>query len=163
MALFIPLDGRIPSQNPLPAPITDGSAVMEIVSPGNNDTGNTYKASLNTLAAFFAAFPFLNSELITAGATSGSPYPVQPNDTRILFKKTLGSASFAVCPLAASMVYGQTVFFKDIKGDARTNNITVTFTGGELCDGQSQMKITNNYGWFAITPVPGGGAWYQSQ
>jgi hypothetical protein len=160
-ALFIPLDGRITSMNVL-SPITDGSAVMEIVSPGNATAGNTYQVSLLTLAGFFAAFPLLNTEVILAGATSGSPYMVETTDTTILFKKTVGATSYALCPLAASMAYGQEVLFKDVKGDAGTNNINVLFTGGEGCDAQSTLKITTNYGWFKIAPIPGGGGWYQS-
>lgn len=160
--LFVPTDGRITSQNILSGPLTGGE-VQEIVSPGNAALGNTYQITTAVLAAFYAGFPFLNTEVILAGATSGSPYVVETTDTRILFKKTIGAASYAACPLAASMIYGQSVFFKDLKGDAGTNAITVTFTGGELCDGQSQLQITNPYGWFAITPTPGGGSWYVSQ
>jgi hypothetical protein len=160
-ALIIPLDGRITSQNILSGPLTGGE-VQEIVSPGNAAQGNTYQVSTATLAAFYSSFPFLNTELITAGATSISPYLVQATDTRILFKKTISSASYAVCPLASAMEYGQSVFFKDLRGDAATHNITVSFTGGELCDGLSQMLITGPYGWISITPAPGGGSWYQS-
>jgi hypothetical protein len=161
MPLTVPLDGRITSQNVLGAPL-NSSAVMEIVSPGNAAQGNTYQVTLLVLAAFFSAFPSLNTEVILAGATSISPYDVQATDTRILFKKTLGSASFALCPLAASMLYGQPVLFKDALGDAFTNNITINFTNSEQCDGQSSLVIDNAYGWIEITPLPGGGGWYQS-
>jgi hypothetical protein len=159
--LMIPLDGRLTSQNILTGAL-NGAEVMYIVSPGNATGGNSYQISTLTLAGFFTAFPYLNSEVILAGATSGSPYMVETTDTTILFKKTLGAASYALCPLAASMAYGQEVLFKDIKGDAGTNNITVLFTSGEECDAQSQLEITTNYGWFKITPIPGGGGWYQS-
>jgi hypothetical protein len=166
VGLTVPLDGRICSQNVLSAPLYGGEA-MEIVSSqssaaATNANGNSFQVTLDVLAAFFAAFPALNTELITAGATLVSPYDVQTTDTRILFNKTLGSASYAVCPPAASMLYGQPVLFKDINGDAATNIITVTFSGGELCDGEAELQITTVYGWFEITPKPGGGAWYQS-
>jgi hypothetical protein len=159
--LFIPLDGRITSQNILVAPL-DGSEAMEIVWPGVAATGNTYQVSTETLGQFFSAFPYLNTEIITAGATSIGPYMVQPTDTRILFNKTLSSPSFAVMPLANDMLYSQPVFFKDFKGDAFTDNITITFSSGELCDGESQVVINNAYGWTTINPYPGGGAWYLS-
>jgi hypothetical protein len=161
MASNIPQDGRMTSFQSLPLALTGGE-LMWIVSPGNAANGVLYNVTTATLGAFFSAFPFLNTELITAGATIGSPYNVQKTDTRILFKKTIGSASYAVCPLAASMQFGQSVFFKDLKGDAHTNNITISFTSGELCDGLSDLVIKNAYGFIAITPVPGGGAWYQS-
>src|ERR1017187_6121311 len=129
-ALAIPLDGRITSQNALDLALA-GDEVMEIVSPGNAARGNTYQVSTAVLAAFFAAYPFLNTEIIKAGATSISPYDVETTDTRVLFNKTLASASFAVMPLSASMAYPFGVLFKDIKGDAGTNPITITFSGGE--------------------------------
>lgn len=161
-ALFTPTDGRLTSQNILGGTLSGGE-VMYIVSPGNAALGNSYQITTDSLAAFFAAFPFLNTEVITAGASSGSPYQVETTDTRILFKKTIGSASYALLPTAASMAYGQSVFFKDAKGDANGNNITIQFSNGELCDGLSELTIINPYGWVAITPMPGGGSWYQNQ
>lgn len=161
MTLFIPNDGRLTSQNILTGPL-NGQEVMYIVSPGTAAAGNSYQITTDNLAQFFAAFPSLNTELITAGATSISPYSVLTTDTRILFKKTLASASYAVMPLAASMQYSQPVLFKDLNGDAFTNNITITFTGGELCDGQASVIINNDYGWVTVNPVVGGGAWYQT-
>lgn len=157
--LFIPLDGRITSQNVLGGPL-NGSEVMEIVSPGTAAQGVTYQINTQVLAAFFAAYPALNTELLTAGATLVSPYPVATTDTRILFDKTLGSASYAVLPLSSSMAYPLGVLFKDIKGDAATNNITISFSGGQLCDGLSTVVINNAYGWVTINPIPGGSGWY---
>lgn len=157
--LFIPLDGRIPSQNVLISPL-DGTEVMEIVWPGNNAQGNTYQVTTDTLAAFISAFPVLNTEIITAGTT----YDVSPTDTRILVNKILSSPTAIVFPKAATLVYKQPVFIKDFKGDSFTNNITITFSNGELCDGQSTIIIDNDYGWTTITPYPlstlASGAWY---
>ena len=158
-ALFIPLDGRITSQNVLGPPLTGGE-VMEIVAPGNAAQGNTYQVTTDIIAAFAAAFPLLNTELITSGATLGSPYLAATTDTRILFRKTIGSPSYAMLPQASTMQYGQAILFKDLNGDAETNNITISFSNGELCDGLSEVVINNNYGWLTINPVPFGGSWY---
>lgn len=158
--LFIPLDGRITSQNVLSSPL-DGTEAMEIVSPGNATQGNTYQVTTAALAAFMSAFPILNAETITTGATAGIPYNVQTTDTLILFEKVIPSASYTVLPLAATMVYPFGVTFKDISGNANTYPITILFTNGELCDGLSQLVIEDNYGWVSILPVRGGGAWYQ--
>lgn len=157
-ALFVPLDGRITSQNILDIPL-DGSEVMEIVSPGNAATGNTYQVSTAVLADFFAATPGVTS-IITAGATLGSPYLPTPGVVRVLFNKSVGAASYAQLPLAVSWGSTEGILFKDLKGDAFTNNITIEFTGGELCDGLSTVVIGNDYGWNRIYPVPGGGGWY---
>lgn len=157
-----PLDGRLTSFTQLSGQL-NGGELMYIVSPGNAAQGNSYAITTSTLAAFFSSYPFLNSELITSGATAGMPYSVSTTDTRVLFDKVLSSASYAVCPPAASMIGAQEVLFKDVRGTASTYNITISFSSGELCDGLSEIQITTNYGWVGITPVPGGGAWYQSR
>lgn len=160
--LFVPLDGRITSQNVLDLPLTGGE-VMEIVSPGNAAEGNTYQVTTGVLAAFFAAFPFLFSRIVVrSGATLGSPLPIPTTATEILINKSVASASYAVAPLAGSMVYPFPVLIKDLKGDADVNPIQVSFTGGELCDGLETLTIGNPYGWVTINPVPSGGGWYQS-
>lgn len=158
-ATFTPIDGRITSLQVLNIALAGGE-VMEIVSPGTAAAGNNYQVTTATLAAFFAAFPVLNTEDITAGATIASPYAVETTDTQILFNKTLASASFAVLPSSSSMAYPFGVLFKDLKGDAGTNPITITFTGGQLCDGLASISITDDYGWVKIFPVIGGSAWY---
>jgi hypothetical protein len=161
MTSFVPPDGRITSLSSLAAPLS-GSEVMEIVSPGNASTGNNYQVTTAVIAAFCASFPALNTEVIKAGATLASPYMVAATDTVILFNKTLASASYATCPAASSMLYGQDILFKDIKGDAYTNNITIQFSGSEKCDGLTTLAIDTNYGFVRVTPIPGGGGWYQT-
>jgi hypothetical protein len=156
-ALFVPLDGRLTSQNVLTGPLTGGE-VMYIVSPGNADKGNSYQVTTQTLSGFFQGFGVITE--VTFGATSGSPYPVLTNQSRVLFDKTSGSASYALCPLSATITT-QDILFKDLKGDANTNNITIEFTSGETCDGLSSLVVNNNYGWVKIAPIPGGGGWYQ--
>lgn len=136
---------------------------MWIVSPGNVTQGVLYNVTVNTVAGFISALPVLNAVIITSGATIGSPYAVATTNTRVLFNKTVSSPSFATCPIANTVTYGHSIFFKDLKGDAATNPITIRFTGGELCDGLTQLVIANPFGWVEVTPVPGGGAWYQSQ
>lgn len=158
-ALFVPLDGRITSQNVLGPPLTGGEVTI-IVSPGNATQGNSYQISTAVLAGFFSSWSNLNTNTITSGATSSGPYMVEPTDTRILFNKTVGSASFAIMPKASSMIYPNGVLIKDLKGDAATNNITITFSNGELCDGLSQVVIDINYGWVTLNPIIFGGGWY---
>lgn len=156
-ALSVPLDGRLTSQNVLTGPLTGGE-VMYIVSPGNATAGNSYQISIATLAGFFQDLGVITK--VTSGATSVSPYPVLTNQERVLFIKGTGSASYALCPLS-STITTQDILFKDLKGDAFTHNITIEFTGGELCDGESSVIINNDDGWVRIAPVPGGGGWYQ--
>lgn len=158
-ATEIPLDGRLTSLTPLNIALA-GDEVMEIVSPGNAALGNNYKVTTAVLAAYFRSFSSLSTTVITSGATLVSPYGILITDTRILFNKTVPSASYAVAPLAVSMSAG--VFIKDFAGNADVYPIQVSFTGGELCDGQSTVTISNPYGWATINPTPGGGSWYAS-
>jgi hypothetical protein len=153
-----PLDGRLTSLNSLNIPFTGGE-LMYIVSPGNAALGDSYNVTTAQLAGFFGAFPFLETTLVTAGAT----YNMLATDTRIVVDKTIGSPTSIVAPLASLMSYPFPVLIKDGKGDAATNNITITFTGGQLCDGQSSIVIDNAYGWVTINPFPVTGAsWYQT-
>lgn len=155
----IPQDGRMTSFTTLTGSLT-GTELQWIVSPGNVIQGILYNVTLETLGAFFSAFPVLNTEIVTAGAT----YNVLPTDTRVLVNKTLASATTIVFPAALSMQYPNGILVKDLKGDAGTNPITINFTGGELCDGlgSGQIIISNPYGWVTINPVPGASAWYMS-
>lgn len=160
-ALFIPIDGELTSQNVFPGPLV-GTEVMEIVSPGNATQGNTYQVQTSIIGAYGSALAMLNSSTIISGATFASPYGLQTTETRVLFNKAIGSASYALCPLAVTMLYSQEVFFKDLKGDAGSNSININFTSGELCDGSSSLQITSAYGFLRITPIIGGGGWYRS-
>lgn len=157
---FTPVDGQITSLEQLNLPLTGGE-VMEIVSPGNAAQGNSYQVTLTQMAGFFSANP-ATTEVILSGATSINPYLILPNDGIILFNKTAGSASFTIAPLASSMFSTNPILIKDLKGDAATNPITISFTGIQLCDGLASIVISNDYGWTRITPAPGGAAWYQS-
>lgn len=153
-----PIDGRLTSQSILTGTLT-GSEVMYIVSPGNAALGVSYQITTQTLASFFAAFPELNTTIIKSGAS----YNALTTDTRILVQKTIGSATSIVLPMSTTMQYPFGVFIKDLKGDAESNPITVSFTGTETCDGLSTLIINNNYGWVTVNPIPGESGWYQSQ
>lgn len=161
-SLFVPKDGRITSQNVLSGPLA-GSEVMEIVSPGNEANGNTYQIQLSVIAAYIVSIISSGSTVtITSGATLASPYDITTNDTAVLLNKTVSSDSYLVAPLAASMTFQAPLLVKDLKGNADSFPITISFTGGELCDGLSEVIIDSSYGWTRIVPVPGGGAWYQA-
>jgi len=137
----------------------DGTELFEIVAPGNPNLGVNYSITSSLLAILLNAQVLGTPTIITSGATLGSPYNVLTSDTRILFNKTISSASYAV--LGASSLQPIPVFFKDLKGDAATNPITISFTGGQLCDGLSTMVINSAYGWLELSPLASGG-WYQS-
>lgn len=71
-------------------------------------------------------------------ATSGSS--VAMTATMLLINKASGSATAVTLP-AAPVTVTQTYTIKDQRGDASTNNITITDPNGALIDGQSSVII----------------------
>ena len=125
----------------------DLTALMEIVAPGNVEEGVNYAISLAQLALIIGGGG--DPTIITSGAT----YNSVATDTRILVNKTIGSAT--TINLLAGSSYFQRVLVKDLKGDAATNPITVTFPG--TFDGvASPLTINTNYGWIWFNPLAAG-------
>jgi len=127
----------------------DPTALFEVVSPGNEDQGVNYSISAADMAVLIGVAAYAN-KIILAGAS----YNSINTDTRILIKKTVGSATSVLLLPGAS--YGQPILVKDAKGDADVNPITVTFSGGEMLDGLTQVVINNPYGFYWFNPLPDG-------
>lgn len=101
---------------------------------------STDQAGVNTeLATAIASVSSLNVIV-----TSSSNYTALPNDYYIVVKKATGSASTVNLP--ANPVIGKTYIIKDGKGDANTNNITVSPAGGVTIDGLATKIINANFG-----------------
>jgi hypothetical protein len=148
--LFIPLDGRLTSQNVLSGPL-NGGEVMPIVSPGNAALGNSYQVTTAVLATYVIQSGYINTIIL-----SGASYNALSTDTRILFNKTIGSAS--AVSLLSAVSTPLPVLIRDIKGDASNNNITINFTG--TADGlASPIVINQNYGGYWFNPLANGN-WY---
>lgn len=65
------------------------------------------------------------------------------SDIIVVVNKTVGAATTVTLPTA---VTAQTIFIKDGKGDANSNNITVATTGGKNIDGSATYTISTAYG-----------------
>lgn len=129
----------------------DPTALLEIVSPGTAELGVNYAITLGQLVALFGGVPVF--------ITSGSVYNSLVSDQRILVNKTIGGPESII--LAPSAGYFLPVLVKDLKGDADVNPITVTFSGGQLMDGLTQVVINNPFGFFWFNPLASGG-WYDA-
>ncbi len=133
----------------------DETALLELVSPGNPEEGVNYSITLQLLSSFIIAGMSLPT-IITTGATLGDPYVAETTDFRILLNKTVASDSYV--DIGGGADRDSPVMVKDLKGDADTNNITVSFTG--TCDGNaSPIVISAAYGGWTFNPLADGN-WY---
>lgn len=132
--------------------VYDPTALIEIVSPGNEVNGVNYSVPLSDLFSFPAT-----PTILLSGATIGDPYVALAADTRILVNKTLAAASYI--SLGSPLIRGNApIMVRDLKGDANVRNITVSFTG--TCDGlASPIVIDAPYGGWVFNPLADGN-WY---
>lgn len=121
--------------------------------------GTTKQVALSTISAFINPTVPSTTVTITSGATTISPFAVPVGVGTVLVDKAIGAATGLLFGLSANYA-GSSIFVKDIKGDAATNNITLEFSGGEMAEGLSTVVINANYGQVRIAPLPLGGGWY---
>lgn len=133
----------------------DLTALFEIVSPGNAANGVNYSITAANLGLLIGGAIYASPTFVTSGASYNSVV----TDTRILVNKTVGSATSIVLALSAG--YQLPVLVKDLKRDADSNPITVTFSGGQTMDGLSSVVINNPAGYFWFNPLAAGG-WYDA-
>jgi len=155
---FVPQDGRLTSLNPYPGSGTalTGGEAMYIVSPGNQQSGQSFQITTLQLATYFTLIFSGNPTFVT----SGSVYDSVATDLRILVDLTV-PASLSVL-LLPSQNYSFPVLVKDLKGTASISHpITVTFSAGQTMDGLSSVVIDNPFGYFWFNPLASGG-WYDA-
>ena len=93
---------------------------------------------------------FLQAITADGWTTVGStPYAVLTTDFKLWV--TVNPCT-VVFPLSVTMEHD--VLVKDGAGGAFANNIHNTFTGGEICDGSADRKITTDRGFLVIGPKP---------
>lgn len=76
--------------------------------------------------------------------TGAGSITVATSDDVIYVNKASGAATTVNLPTVPFT--GETHTIKDAKGDAASNNITITPAGGYLIDGAATMVISTNYG-----------------
>lgn len=86
--------------------------------------------------------------LNTRPVTASGLVIVLTSDRIIAIRKTVGAAT--AVSLFASPALGTMLTFKDAKGDAATNNITITPAGGGTIDGAPTLVINTNWGKASI-------------
>ena len=124
---------------------TSGATVM-VNNANNTQSGNGTFSGANAFTGVttFGTLIVKSRSVTAAGAVTISA----TTDYFICINKTVGAATTANLP--GSPTAGLTYEIKDCKGDAGTNNITVTPASGTI-DGASTFVISNNYGAAAVT------------
>jgi L-ascorbate metabolism protein UlaG (beta-lactamase superfamily) len=84
----------------------------------------------------------INPRVVTAAGA----ITVTSTDYCVMVKKTVGAATTVNLPVMSS---GESFVFTDAKGDAATNNITVTPASGTI-NGAATYVINTNYGSVSI-------------
>lgn len=134
----------------------DPTALIEIVAPGNEAEGVNYSLTLLLLAQYLIASIYAPT-IIEDGATIVDPYEALVTDQRLLVNKTVGAATYIDLGSPADRVYTP-IMVRDLKGDAESNNITVSFNG--TVDGlASPIVISTNFGGYVFNPLATGN-WY---
>jgi len=82
-------------------------------------------------------------EIVEDETSSGSPHSITL--TKTISNPTSAAAVYLRLPAASAAVAYQDYVVKDGKGDAATNNITITSAGGTI-DGSTSYVISTNYG-----------------
>jgi len=88
-----------------------------------------------------------------------SPYTILPTDVRLAIDSTGGAIAITL-PLALTTP-GRQIEFNDAGGDSLANPITVTRSGADLIDGQTNFIIQSNFAYCAVVSN-GGTAWNRS-
>jgi hypothetical protein len=114
-----------------------------------NDNANTgainpyYAGGAQSIGA--AAAPVIRT-VIAAGTAV-----ILPTDNKVVINKTVGAATAVTLP---SNPLNRNYTIKDGKGDAATNNITITNPAGNI-DGSATFVISTNYGaWTGFPALP---------
>lgn len=116
-------------------------ATVPVNNANNTSSGNNTHSGAET---FNGTIRVATRVITAAGAVTVSGTA----DYFICVNKSAGAATAVNLP--ATPATGLTYLIKDCKGDAATNNITVTPNAGNI-DGSGTYVISNNYGSVAVT------------
>lgn len=137
------------SYTPSAIAITGGTINNVSVGATSASSGAFTTATMTTLTAPSASVSGIltvNGALIRKArtVTSGATISMLSTDDVLIVNKTTGSATAVTLP--ASPTTGMRIVVKDAKGDANTNNITVSPAAGTI-DGAANFLINAAYGF----------------
>lgn len=96
--------------------------------------------------------------------TASGAVTVSNTEAGVGINKSVGAATAVTIPSPATRNANGAlpIQIKDIKGDAETNNITISASGGALIDGAATWVIAQAYGYTVLVPLADGSAYYVS-
>jgi len=83
---------------------------------------------------------------------------IEDDDDIVVVKKTIGEVTQCLLPEASARDRPATI--KDGRGDADSNNITITPFGAETIDGATEYVLTFSFQAVTLYPYPDGSGWY---
>lgn len=114
----------------------------------NKGVSNGYASLDSTGKVPASQLPATSGTTITGlTVTSGSTYVMQTADRVVVLNKTSGSATAVTLPASPTLWVRYDII--DAKGDAATNNITVTPASGTI-DGGASFTMNSNYDSFSF-------------
>jgi len=120
-----------------------------------SDPANTYVLVWNAISGLFSVVPAsaVNSSKVVRTLTAAGPYTALPTDEVLLINQTVGAAFTVNVDWSART---KPLRIVDGKGDAATNNITITPTAGQTQLGTVNYSyiIDGNGGSITLTPLP---------
>lgn len=121
---------------------------------GDSGSGGTKGLAPAPSAGDAAAGKFLKADGTWAAPSGGSTMTTVSGTTyttlaadNIVHCTNVAARTITVIS-AASLTAGQQLTIKDAAGTGATANVTIVFSGGQLCDGSASIVITANYGVF---------------
>lgn len=127
-----------------------------------DDSSVTYVKLLFEGVYYYFSIASLVEAISSAGTpqviTAAGDLTIESTHRYVVFNKTVGAATGVTLPASADR--DDALVIKDGKGDASTNNITITPDGSETIDGLSAWVISFDYGGVTLVPRPDGNGWW---
>jgi hypothetical protein len=169
--MTLPANIRVNTSVPFPATVKGGGVISVTklnniwtislnfsafgVLPVAPDPANSYVLIWNAVTNTFALIPMSSvfASKVVKVLTAAGPYPAQPNDEVLIVKQTIAAAFTITVDWSARTKPLRVV---DGKGDALTNNITITPAAGQsqLATVNYSYVIDGNGGSITLTPLP---------
>ena len=120
----------------------------------HDNVNNSYLFSSVQTDTIFSDYPQGTQDITTRVVTASGAITHLATDSVIIVNKTTGAAT--AITLIASPALGRIIRIKDGKGDANTNNITITPAAGNI-DGSATKVINTAFG--ALSLIYNGTQW----